>query len=79
MATAEINKTLDQVYEIVPHFIQMPSRKMRMDYDEGADVLYINFEKLQRATDSEMLENGVLLRYKDSELVGITIMDASKR
>ena len=52
---------------------------MWLDYDKEADVLYINFKKPQRATDSEMLENGVLLRYRDAELVGITIMEASKR
>ena len=79
MATAEINKTLNQVYEIIPHFIKLPSKKMWLDYDEGADVLYINFQKPQRANDSEMLENGVLLRYKDGDLVGITILDASER
>ena len=79
MATAEINQTLNQVYEIIPHFIKLVPKKMWFDYDEGADVLYINFRKPQRATDSEMLENGVLLRYRDTELVGITIMEASKR
>ena len=30
------------------------------DYDKEADVLYINFKRPQKATDSEMLENGVL-------------------
>lgn len=79
METAEINQTLNQVYEIIPHFIKLTPKKMWFDYDEGADVLYINFRKPQRATDSEMLENGVLLRYRDAELVGITIMEASKR
>mgnify|MGYP002067002411 CR=1 FL=1 len=52
---------------------------MWLDYDKEADVLYINFKKPQRATDSEMLKNGVLLRSRDAELVGITIMEASKR
>jgi hypothetical protein len=33
----------------------------------------------QKVTDSEMLENGVLLRYKGDDVVGITILDASKR
>ena len=48
-------------------------------YDEEADVLYISFKRPQKATDSEMLEDGILLRYKDKELVGITILEASKR
>jgi uncharacterized protein YuzE len=52
---------------------------MWIDYDREADVLYISFKRPQRATDSEMLENGVLLRYKDDELIGLTMLDASKR
>ena len=79
MATAETTKTLNEVYELIPHFIKLPEKKMWLDYDKEADVLYINFKKPQRATDSEMLENGVLLRYRDAELVGITIIGASKR
>ena len=52
---------------------------MWIDYDKEADVLYINFKRPQKATDSEMLDNEVLLRYKEDELVGITILEASKR
>ncbi|HEX7534013.1 MAG TPA: DUF2283 domain-containing protein [Syntrophales bacterium] len=50
-----------------------------MDYDAEADVLYISFRRPQQATDTEMTEEGMLLRYKDNELVGITILDASSR
>ena len=79
MATAEINKTLKEITEIVSHVIKLPETKMWMDYDKEADVLYISFKRPQKATDSEMVENGVLLRYKGNDLVGITILDASKR
>ncbi|HUV00187.1 MAG TPA: DUF2283 domain-containing protein [Bacteroidales bacterium] len=79
MATTEIEKTLKEVYELVSHLIKMPESKMWIDYDKEADVLYISFKRPQRTTDSEMLENGVLLRYKGNELVGITVLDASKR
>ena len=79
MATAEINKTLKEITEMVSHFIKLPETRMWMDYDKEADVLYISFKRPQKATDSEMLENGVLLRYKEDDLVGITILDASKR
>lgn len=79
MATAEIEKTLKEINDLVSHVIKMPETKMWIDYDKEADVLYISFKRPQRATDSEMLENGVLLRYKGDELVGITILEASKR
>jgi uncharacterized protein YuzE len=50
-----------------------------VDYDEEADVLYISFERPQKATDSEMTDGGVLLRYRRERLVGVTILDASPR
>ena len=79
MAIAEINKTLKGITKIISHIIKLPETKMWMEYDKEADVLYISFKRPPKATDSEMLENGVLLRYKGKELVGITILDASKR
>ena len=79
MATAEIDKTLKEVNQLVSHFIKMPESKMLIDYDREADVLYLSFKRPQHATDSEMLENGILLRYKGEELVGITVLNASKR
>jgi len=79
MATANIDKTLKEVNELVSHLIKMPQTKMWVDYDKEADVLYVSFKRPQRATDSEMLENGILLRYRGEELVGITVLNASKR
>nr|CAJ75305.1 hypothetical protein kuste4543 [Candidatus Kuenenia stuttgartiensis] len=73
-----MENTLKEVYGLVSHFIKMPETKMWVDYDKEADVLYINFKRPQKATDSEMLENGVLLRYKETELVGITVLEASR-
>jgi uncharacterized protein YuzE len=42
-------------------------------------VLYISFKRPQKATDTEMTKDGILIRYKDDEIVGITILEASKR
>jgi uncharacterized protein YuzE len=33
-----------------------------VDYDREADVLYISLRHPQRATDSQMTEDGILLR-----------------
>ena len=79
MATTKIAKTLKEITALVPHFIKLPEARMWIDYDKAADVLYISFKRPQKSTDSEMLGNGVLLRYKGKELIGITILDASKR
>jgi len=53
---------------------------MWLDYDEMADVLYISMKRPQRATDTTDLdEKGMLLHYRDKELVGITVLEASHR
>jgi uncharacterized protein YuzE len=53
--------------------------KMWIDYDKEADVLYISFNHPQKATDSEMSEDGILYRYSGEKIVGITVLKASKR
>lgn len=50
-----------------------------VDYDREADVLYISFRRPQKATDTKVTDEGLLLRYHGKELVGITILDASSR
>ena len=72
------NPILTEVVQATPHLLKFPSDKMWIDYDKEADVLYISFQKPQRATDSELLDNGVLLRYRGKQLVGVTIFEASK-
>jgi len=74
-----INSIINEFCGILPHLFRMPLKKFWLDYDNEADVLYINYQKPQQATDSEMLENGVLVRYRGDEVVGLTILDASKR
>jgi len=72
-------EVMAEIFKATPHLLKFPTTKMWIDYDREGDVLYINFKRPQRATDSEMLKNGILFRYRDDELVGITILDASKR
>jgi uncharacterized protein YuzE len=57
-----------------------PASKLWLDYDAEADVLYISLNRPQNATETVDVEKeGILLRYRDSELVGMTVLDASKR
>ena len=67
------------VVRAVPYLTRFPSRRFWVDYDEDADVLYIGFRRPQKATDSEMTDEGILLRYRGDELVGMTILDVSAR
>ncbi len=69
----------EAVMQSIPLLLDFPTQRFWVDYDQEADVLYISFDRPQNATDSEMTEDGVLLRYHEEQLVGVTILDASTR
>lgn len=53
---------------------------MRMSYDPAGDVLYVHFgEEPASADDSEFVEDDVVVRYRGEDVVGVTILNASKR
>jgi len=53
--------------------------ELDVDYDEEADVLYISFGPPVAATDSKVLENDVVVRYKGERIIGLTIPSLKKR
>lgn len=58
---------------------KFPAAKLWLDYDAEADVLYISLQRPQKATETiEVEEEGILLSYRENELVGITVLDASQ-
>jgi uncharacterized protein YuzE len=63
--------------ELIGQVLALPSRQMWTEYDDEADVLYISFRKPQQANDSIMEDDGNIHHYRDDELVGITILNAS--
>lgn len=68
-----------ELLDSLPHLLRLPSKQIWFDFDEEADVLYVSFERPQGATDSELSEGGVLMRYRGARLVGVTILNARKR
>ncbi len=80
MAPRTLNpKLLENVSGVVSNLIKLPTHRLWTDYDAEADVLYLSFERPQQATDSFLRDDGILVRYRDEKLVGITIFDASTR
>lgn len=69
----------NSVVRAIPLLIDFPMRRFSVDYDEEADVLYISLQRPQKATNTVMTDDGMLLRYRGQQLVGITILDASIR
>jgi uncharacterized protein YuzE len=72
-------QAVQTVTEAVPLLLRFPMKRFWVDYDREADVLYISFRHPQQATDTQTTKEGILLRSRGKELVGITILDASTR
>ncbi len=76
MAIAEIKEFL----KIMPAVRKAPGNYLWSSYDAEADVLYINFKKPSHASDSEITDDDIVIRYeKNGEVVGLTVLHASKR
>ncbi len=70
---------IHHLFNAASSFIKLPQNKMWLNYDKGADVLYVHFESEPSSNHSEMREDGIILDYRDDEIVGLTILEASQR
>ena len=57
----------------------MKPEKLDIDYDDKSDVLYISVGKPREADDSIEPQEGVVIRTRKGELVGITIVGLKER
>ncbi len=67
------------IVEMAPQLLQIPFHRIWYSYDPEADVLYLNFKRPSRADDTELTEDDILIRYQAGEIVGISILHASRR
>jgi uncharacterized protein YuzE len=75
MAVADLSEYL----RLVPVVRRTPQGYLWSSYDAEADTLYVNFKKPSHATDSEITDDDVIIRYEGDEIVGLTILHASQR
>ena len=75
MVATELNNYL----KLAPAVLSAPNRYLWSSYDAEADVLYINFKKPSVATDSELTDDDVIIRYEGDEIIGLTILHVSNR
>jgi len=68
-----------EIADLAPLLLKIPYDRIWSSYDKEADVLYLNFKKPSHADDSELTEDDIIIRYEKSEIVGITVLNASKR
>ncbi len=52
---------------------------LHIRYDKEADVMYVNLGSPIPADDSEMGEDDILYRYKNGEVIGLTVTHFSNR
>lgn len=51
----------------------------KLSYDSDGDVLYISFGEPQPADDSDLTDEGVVVRLREGRIVGLTILNATKK
>ena len=72
MEKVEIDNT------IIKLLLEWKKPSVWIDYDKEVDVLYISFEKPQRADDSIIQDDGKIYHYRSESIVSITVPNASK-
>ncbi len=75
MAIADIQEYL----KLIPAVNRAPPHAVWLTYDAEADTLYVNYKKPSYATDSEMTDDDVIIRYEGEEIIGFTVLRANTR
>jgi len=73
METIEVN----EIKNILPYFLKYEN--VWVNYDKDADTMYLHFKKPNHADHTEMTDDEIIIRYENDEIVGLTILNASKR
>lgn len=68
---------INEIKNILPWF--MKQKTVWANYDEEADVLYLHFKKPNHADHSEMTEDDMIIRYENDEIIGVTVLNVSKK
>lgn len=70
---------LDNILNLIPQLLKIPFQSIWTFYDKESDVLYINFKKPAHADDSEITDDDIIVRYENGQVIGITVLNASKK
>ena len=69
----------EEMAQLTKLTVNSPHQYVWTSYDSEADVLYINFKKPSVATDSELTDDDIIVRYEGDEVIGLTLLHASRR
>lgn len=70
---------INEIFSALPYIKKLGAKHIWFDFDEEADVLYVSLERPQRATDTDILDDGTFIRLRGKKIVGITITNISQR
>jgi uncharacterized protein YuzE len=76
----EVAEIINKIYTSSKYIFETGIAEVSFDFDKEADVMFVSFEKPQKATKTLPQDDGSLLRYNSKgKLVGITFMHYSKK
>ena len=79
MALRNFPENLSQYVGLVTVVRNAPGNRLWSSYDEEGDVLYVHFREPSVATDSELTDEDIIVRYEGEQVIGLTILHASRR
>lgn len=78
MALMGISSVQDYL-KILPTIQKSPEASVWLTYDQEADVMYVNFKRPSVASDSELTDDDIIIRYDGEDIIGFTVLHASQR
>ena len=72
-------RNFEKYLALLPAVRHAPNGYVRSSYDAEEDILYLHFRECAKATDSELTDDDIMVRYDSEEVVGVTILHASQR
>ena len=73
-------ENLGDFLSLLPAVRHPPERRLQASHDEEGDVLYARLAGQPKpATDSDVTDDDIIVRYDGDEVIGITILRASQR
>ena len=74
-----IGEDMKKYLNLASDIMSINKNNVWINHDKEADVIYINFKKPSNPDDSELTDDDIIIRYEQGEVVGLTILHASKR
>ncbi len=69
--------SVKDIQTVLPYFLK--HKNVWANYDSEADTLYLHFKKPNHADNSEMTDDDMIVRYENGEIIGLSVLNASKR